>query len=329
VICLDRATGETIWQKIAAELVPHEGHHETNTFASGSAVTDGVHVYASFGSRGIFCYDMEGNLKWDRDLGDMQTRLGFGEGTTPALYKDTLIVTWDHEQESSVYALDATTGDIRWHVPREEVTTWATPLVVEANGRTQVVVHGANRVTGYDLASGEKLWECGGQASNPIASPVKSGDVVICTTGHRGNAVYAIPLDSEGDITDSAKIAWHTKETGSYIASPVLLDGLFYVTHGRDATLSCFDAKTGEKLYGPARIPGLEQPLYASLVAAADRVYVTDRSGTTVVIKHGSEMEVLATNKLGEGVDASPAIVGKQMFIRGAEHLYCIEAKED
>jgi hypothetical protein len=151
--------------------------------------------------------------------------------------------------------------------------------------------------------------------------------VVYCTTGHRGNAVFAIPLDSQGDISDTPKVAWRTSDTGSYIASPVLVEGLFYVTKGRDAILSCIDAKSGEAHYGPDRIPGLDEPLYASLVAAGDRIYVTDRSGKTVVIKHGPKMEVLATNELGEGVDASPAIVGKQMFIRGAEHLYCIEAE--
>jgi outer membrane protein assembly factor BamB len=326
VLCYDRRSGDEIWRQVAAELVPHEGHHETNTFASGSAVTDGERVYASFGSRGIYCYDMEGNLKWDRDLGDMQTRRGFGEGATPALHGDTLVVTWDHEEQSSIYALDASTGQTKWQENRNEVTTWATPLVTEANGRTQVVAHGSNRVIGYDLDSGEKIWECGGQASNPIASPLRDGDVVYCTTGHQGNAVYAIPLDAQGDITNTDKVVWSTQETGSYIASPVLVDGLLYVTHGRDATLSCINAETGEHVYGPERIPGMRERLYASLVAADDRIYITDRTGKTVVIKQGPEFQILATNELGEGIDASPAVVGKQMFIRGAEHLYCIEA---
>jgi outer membrane protein assembly factor BamB len=242
------------------------------------------------------------------------------------LYGDKLIVPWDHEEQSFVYALNSNTGDTVWQVERDEQTTWATPLITDANGRTQVILNGSNRVVSYDLANGDVLWQCGGQASNPISSPFRWDQFVYCMTGHRGNAVYAIPLDASGDITDTQKVAWSTNETGSYISSPVLVGGLLYVTKGRDAILSCMDARTGEVHYGAERIPGLDQPLYASLVAANDRIYVTDRSGTTVVIQHGQEMKVLATNELGEGVDASPAILGKQMFIRGAEHLYCIEA---
>lgn len=327
VICLDRDTGDTIWQQVAVEDAPHEEGRQDNTFASGSPVTDGERIIANFGSRGTYCYDMDGNLIWERDLGDMQTRRGFGEGCSPALHGDTLIVPWDHEDDSFVYALDANTGDTLWQVPRDEVTTWATPLITEANGRTQVIMNGSNRVVSYDLANGEVLWQCGGQAANPIPSPLSRDDLVYCVTGFQGNAVYAIPLDATGDITGTDKVAWSTNETGSYVASPVLHDGLLYVTHDRNAILSCFDAKTGEKLYGPKRLPGMRASLYSSLVAADDRIYISDREGKTVVIKHGPEMEILATNELGEGIDASPAIVGNQMFIRGSKHLYCLEVE--
>jgi outer membrane protein assembly factor BamB len=248
---------------------------------------------------------MDGSLVWQRDLGDMQTRNGFGEGCSPALYGATLIVPWDHEGQSSVYALNADTGDIRWQVDRDERTTWATPLITDANERTQVIMNGSNRVVSYDLANGDVLWQCGGQAANPIPSPIRRDNVVLCVTGYQGNAVYAIPLDASGDITDTEQVAWSTNETGSYVASPVLHEGLLYVTKGRDAILSCIDAGTGEQLYGPKRIPGLQASLYASLVAAADRVYITDRDGKTVVIKHGPEMEVLATNEPNSTTHAS------------------------
>jgi outer membrane protein assembly factor BamB len=254
----------------------------------------------------------------------MQTRNGFGEGGSPALHGDTLVVPWDHEAQSSVYALHADTGDTIWQAKRDERTTWATPLITEANGRTQVILNGSNRVVSYDLSSGEVLWQCGGQAVNPIPSPIREDNLVYCMTGYQGFAVYAIPLDATGDITDTDKIAWRKTDAGPYVSSPVLLDGHLYFTKSRDGMLSCVDAKTGEPHYDQRRVPGLGQ-MYASLVAAEDRIYLTDRGGTTVVIKHGPEMEVLATNTLGEGIDASPALVGDQMFIRGAEHLYCIE----
>ncbi|HUG93355.1 MAG TPA: PQQ-binding-like beta-propeller repeat protein [Planctomycetaceae bacterium] len=327
VVCFDRGTGRIVWQRVCAEEVPHEGHHQTNTFASGSAITDGRHVFASFGSRGIYCLDMDGRIQWKRDLGDMRTRNGFGEGSTPALDGDNLVVTWDHEGQSFITVLDAGTGQPRWKADRDELTTWATPLIVEHNGRQQVVTNGTNRVRSYDLETGELIWECGGQASNPIASPVTLDGIVYCTTGHRGNAVFALPLAASGDITGTGTVAWHRNDTGSYIASPVVYRGLLYVTKGRDATLYCLDARSGEPLAGPERLPGLST-LYASPVAAADRIYYVDRSGTTVVLRHGPELDVLATNSLDEGIDASPVVVGRQMFLRGEQHLYCLENGE-
>jgi outer membrane protein assembly factor BamB len=325
VLCINRRTGNELWRQTAVEEVPHEPGHQTNTFASGSPVTDGEFLYASFGSYGIFCYDLDGKQKWKQDLGDMRTRNGFGEGASPTLYKDTLIIPWDHEGQSFMAALDAKTGDLRWKTEHDEVTTWVTPLVVEHQGRTQVITNGTKRARSYDLATGSLIWECGGQVTNPIACPLTLDGLAVVMTGYQGYAVYAIPLDSTGDITDTDKIAWKRTDTGPYISSPVLIDGLIYVTKSRDAVLSILEAKTGNPLVHQKRLPGLGV-LYASPVAAAGRLYYTDRNGTTVVIKQGTDAEVLATNHLGEGVDASPAVAGNQMFLRGEKHLFCLEA---
>jgi outer membrane protein assembly factor BamB len=324
VICLDRETGRQLWRQVAVEAVPHEPGHATNTYASSSPVTNGEFVFASFGSRGLFCYDLNGELQWQRDLGEMQTRNAFGEGASPALYGDSLIVNWDHEGPSFIAALDARTGHIRWQVDRDEPTTWATPLIVEHGGRVQVVVHGTNRARAYDLATGEVIWECGGQATNPIASPIVMDGIAYCTTGHRGYATIAIPLSAAGDITDSQKVVWSRDDAGSYVASPTLYDGWLYFTKSRDAILLAVDAKTGETVIDESRLSGLST-LYASLVAADGRIYVVDRNGTAVVLRHAPQLEILATNQLDEGIDASPAIVGDQMFLRGEHHLYCIE----
>jgi outer membrane protein assembly factor BamB len=323
ILCLDADTGKTVWQKVAGEEVPHEGHHETHGFASASPVTDGTYLYASFGSRGIYCHDLEGNLKWKRDLGDMRTRNGFGEGASPALHGDALVVNWDHEGESFIACLDAKTGADRWRVDRDERSTWATPFIVTRDGVTQVVTHGSNRVRSYDLASGKLIWECGGQASNPIASPVRLDGLVYFMTGHRGYALYAIPLDARGDITETDTIAWHLKDNGTYVASPVVYDGLLYFTKGRGGILSCLDAKTGKVHYTNQRLPDFET-IYASLVGAAGKVYITARDGTTIVVKHGPRYEALATNKLEDMIDASPVIVGNRLYLRGNKHLYCI-----
>ncbi|PQO41156.1 PQQ-binding-like beta-propeller repeat protein [Blastopirellula marina] len=327
VVCLNKKTGEKIWSKVATQQVPHEAGHGTNTFASSSVVTDGKILIAFFGSRGIFCYDLDGNLLWKRDLGKQQTRNAFGEGSTPALYQDTVIVPWDHEGDSYVLALDAKTGDDLWKADRDEATSWATPVVAEYNGSAQVIMNGTTRVRSYDLKSGQLLWECGGQATNPIPTPIIYNDMAICMTGYRGYAVYAIKLSAKGDVTKSDDaIAWSRTDVGPYIASATLYNDKLYVTKDRNAIIYCLDAKSGDTIYGPQRLPEAST-LYSSLVAADGKVYVSDRDGTTIVLDAGSEFKVLATNQIDEGIDASLALSGSQIFLRGTDHLYCIEQK--
>jgi outer membrane protein assembly factor BamB len=323
VLCLDRSTGAILWERVARETAPHEKLHPTNTLASASPTTDGQRVYASFGSHGIYCYDLDGNFQWERDLGDMETENEFGEGSSPTIHDGTLIVNWDHNGPSFIAALDAATGETKWQKPRDEKTSWNTPIVVESGGRTQIVVNGATRSRGYDINTGDVIWECGGQAKLAIASPVALGNIVYCMTGFRGNAVFAIPLDAVGDITDTDQIVWHTHEAGPYVPSPILYDDRLYFTKSSKGIISCVNAHTGEPLIDQVRVPGLGDQ-YASPVGAAGRIYFTGRDGTTVVIRHADEFEVLATNELGESVDATPAIVGDEIFIRSDRHLYCI-----
>ncbi|WP_164100842.1 PQQ-binding-like beta-propeller repeat protein [Candidatus Laterigemmans baculatus] len=322
VLCYDRESGEEIWRTVAAEEVPHEPGHETNSFASSSPVTDGKRLFVSFGSRGIFCFDMNGNKQWERDLGQMETRAGFGEGSSPALDGDVLIIPWDHEGDSSVIALDANSGRTLWESERDERTTWATPLITEYQGRKQVITNGT-RVRSYDLNTGELLWECGGQVQNPIPSPIRFRDSVICMTGFRGNAIYSISLEARGDVTDTAEVLWSREDAAPYVPSAALYKGRLYLTKANNAIVTSIDAETGEVVIPQQRLPGIRM-LYASPVAAAERIYFTGRDGTTVVIKHGDALEVLATNSIGEPVDASPALVGDELLLRSSSHLYCI-----
>ncbi|WDI41861.1 outer membrane protein assembly factor BamB family protein [Bremerella sp. P1] len=325
VVCLDKSTGEKIWSTVAIQAVPHESGHNTNTFASSSAVTNGEILVAFFGSRGIYCLSMDGKLLWKRDLGQQQTRNAFGEGSTPALYKNTIIIPWDHEGDSFVLALNATTGEDLWKVDRDEATSWATPVVTEHNGTAQVILNGSTRVRSYDVTSGKLIWECGGQATNPIATPIIYDGKAICMTGYRGYAVYAIDLNAKGDVTDNEDyIAWSRSDVGPYIASATLLNDRLYVTKSRDGVLYCLDASTGETIFGPERLPEAST-LYSSLVAADGKVYVSDRDGTTVVLEDGPEFKVLAVNQLAEGIDASIALSGNQLFLRSEGHLYCIQ----
>jgi outer membrane protein assembly factor BamB len=327
LLCLDRQTGKTLWQKVAREELPHEGHHKDHGFSSHSPVTDGKHVYAYFGSRGLHCFDMQGNLKWQKDLGRMQTKMSFGEGSSPALHDDTIVVNWDHEGADFVAAFDKNTGQELWRQPRDEETSWATPLVVEHGGQAQVITCATSKVRSYDLKSGKPLWEVGPMTANVIPTPVAGDGMVYATSGFRGAQLYAIRLGGSGDLAGSNSIAWKHEKATPYVPSPLLYEGKLYFFSGNNGVLSIFDAKTGKPLLDTQRIEGLPRGVYASPVGAGGRVYLVGRDGTTVVIRYTKKLDVLATNALEENVDASPAIAGKELFLRGHEHLYCIAEK--
>jgi outer membrane protein assembly factor BamB len=325
VLCYDRQTGKMLWQKIARQEVPHEGHQQNNTYASASPVTDGKVLCAFFGSRGLHCYDLDGNLKWEKDFGKMRTRNGFGEGSSPALSGDTVVIYWDHEGADFITAMDKNTGKELWRQPRDEATGWSTPLIIEHDGRRQVIVNATRKVRSYDLATGKELWECGGQTANAIPTPVASADAVYVTSGFRGSALQAIKLGRTGDLTGTDAILWSRDKNTPYVPSPLLVDNFLYVVTGNNAILSCFDAATGQPEFEHERLEGIYN-IYASPVAAKDRVYVLSREGVCLVLKKGPKPEILATNKLDDQTDASLALAGKEIFVRGHHNLYCIAA---
>ncbi len=326
VSCLDRKTGKTVWQKVAREEVPHEGHHKDHGFASASPVTDGKHLVAYFGSRGLYGFDFDGNLKWEKDFGDMQTKNSFGEGSSPVLFGNTVVVVWDHDGDDFIVALDKATGKELWRTPRKDDTGWSTPLVIENGGKPQVVVNATRKVRSYDLATGKQVWECAGQTANAIPSPVATTDTVYLTSGFRGSALFALRFDRTGDLTDTDAIRWSYNKNTPYVPSPLLVDDLLYLVTGNNPILSCFDAKSGKPHFEGERLEGVFG-IYASPVAAKDRVYVVGREGTCLVLKQGPKLEILATNKLDDKTDASLALAGNELFVRGHQHLYCIAEK--
>lgn len=330
VMALDRRDGRVAWEHAANEATPHEGSHNDNgTWASPSAVTDGEHVIASFESFGIYAYDMNGKLVWSRDLGDKQMRSQFGEGSSPVLHGNTLVVVWDQfvPGQSFIAALDKRTGKELWRQKRDEIDTWATPAVVETGGRAQVIVPAMNRVRSYDLQTGDVVWEMAGLTMNPIPSPVAEDGLVILMSGFRGNSLKAVRVAAaKGDITGSDRVVWTLDRDTPYVPSPLLYDGVLYFFKSNSGVLSVFDAKTGKPHYQLQRIDGVPN-VFASPVGAAGRVYIPGREGTTVVFRHGSTFEILATNKLDDGFDASPALVDNEIYLRGTRHLYSIAEK--
>jgi outer membrane protein assembly factor BamB len=328
VLAIDRRDGHVIWERTAREETPHEASHTDNgTWASSSAATDGEHVFAYFESRGLYAYDMDGALLWQKDLGDKLMRNQFGEGSTPALYGDRLVIVWDHiGGQSFVVVLDKHTGEEVWRADRDEIDTWATPLVVEHAGRAQVVVPGMNRLRSYDLETGEIVWHSEGLTMNPIPSPVTADGMVIATSGFRGNELKAVRLaDARGDITGTNAIAWTLDRDTPYVPSPLLYDGILYLLKTNSGILSAFDARTGTPHYQLQRLNDVPN-VFASPVGAAGRVYITGREGGTLVIRHAPTFEVLASNALDDGFDASPALVDNELYLRGFRYLYCISS---
>jgi outer membrane protein assembly factor BamB len=323
VLCLDRSTGKELWRSTATEKIPHEGHHKDCDFAPASPTTDGERLYCWFGSAGLYCYDLDGEKLWNRDLGKAHVGASLGEGCSPVVHDGRLVIVRDHSRQSTIEVLNAATGETVWKKDRSERNAWATPRIVEHSGKTQVITAASNLVRSYDLENGEIIWQCGGLTGNVIPSPVVEGNLVFCMSGYQGSAVLALPLASKGDVSDLDKVVWSKRRGTPYVPSPVLYDGMLYFSQSNQAILTCLDSESGETILERTRLPGLSN-IYASPVAADGRVYITGRSGRTLVLQRSTELKVLATNKLDERIDSSPALAGNQLFLRGEKSVYCI-----
>ena len=325
VICLDRNTGETLWETEVREAKPHEGHHPTGSLAPYSPVTDGEHVWVSFGSRGVFCLDMDGKLVWEAEARERKMAGRFGEGSSPVLTNDAVIVLADQEGPSQIVAYDKATGDVLWSQERDEESSWSSPVIANVNGRQEVITSASQYIRSYDAKTGELIWKCAGLTGCAAPSPVLGDGVVYCSTGFRGVSTMAIELGHEGDLTDTDAVLWKSKRIGSNVPTPLLIDNRLYVFRGYAADLSCYDTETGELIFTRERLEGSKE-VYASPIAANGYIYIPTREGYTTVLRDSANFEVVANNKLDEALDGSPAVIGDELYLRGRGHLYCIAA---
>ncbi len=326
VMAIDRKTGKTAWQQVANEVEPHEASHvDHGSWASGSPIVDGQRLFAYFESFGLYAYTLDGKLLWKKDLGRKRMRNQFGEGSTPVLHGNTLVVVWDHlGGESFVVALDARDGKELWRQPRKEIDTWATPLVREVNGRAQVIVPAMNRIRGYDLETGSIVWEGDGLTMNPIPSPVYDDELVYLMSGFQGNDLRAIRLDkAKGVIDGTEAVAWSFDRDTPYVPSPILVDGVLYFLKTNSGVLSAFEARTGKPLFQNQRLDDVPN-VFASPASAGGRIYIPGKDGGTAVLKAGRTFQTLATNTLDDGFDASPVLVEGDLYLRGHKYLYAI-----
>ena len=325
VLAIERKDGRIAWQRVVREEFPHEGGHVTGSLASNSPTTDGQRLYAFFGSRGLYCLDLKGAVLWQKDLGQMHTLHAHGEGSSPVVHGNTLIVCWDHEGDSFLYAYDKITGRELWKTARDEKTSWSTPLIVESEGRAQVIVSATKRIRDYDLATGAQLWECAGLTDNVVSSPVFAAGLLIAGTSYDRQAMLAIRLaGAHGDLTGTDHVVWQMHRLTPYVSSPLVCgDTLYFLRHNQNILLR-LDPATGAPRDEPLRLPGIRDFIFASPVAAAGRLYITARDGHTTVLEHSRENAILAENHLDDTFSASPALVEKELYLRGEKFLYCL-----
>jgi outer membrane protein assembly factor BamB len=322
VMMIDRIDGKILWEKTVAKEMPQEGTHDLGSWASNSPATDGEFIFAYFGSRGIHCLDFEGNILWQKDFGQQNKHMSFGEGDSPYLYKDRLFIQWDHNGESFLVALDKKTGNELWRAGRDEVTSWATPLVIEVNGKAQVVTVAPNQVRSYDIETGEIIWTATGMTRNTIPNPVYSDGILYLASGFRGSALWAVdPAKAKGDITGSDAILWSYNQDTPYTPNLLLMDGKLYFPRVNNGFLTCLDAKTGAVIYSKQKLEGIST-LFSSPTGADGKIYIASK-GVVLVIKAGENFELLAANTLDDDFHASPVVVGNDLIIRGFSSLYC------
>lgn len=326
VMCLDRRSGKLLWEQTAKTAKPHEGYHQTyGSFASNSPITDGKRLYASFGSRGTFCYDLNGKLLWQKDGVAMRMRNAFGEGSPTALDSGILLVKFDQESGSFLLALDATTGEQIWKAERDEISSWSGPLVITHGGVRQAIVSATRRTMSYELKTGKVLWEVGGLGPNVIPQPLVIGGIAVVMSGFRDPNLMAIQLGRTGDLTGTDAILWQNQRGNSYTAAPVMHEGLYYFITDT-GMVSCFDPKTGTPHYHQQRLPKAVS-FKASPVMAGGKLYLASEEEDVFVLNAGPKFEVVETNTMaGQSFISSPIVVDNTLYLRSRTTLFCIKA---
>ncbi len=331
VICFDADRGNILWSKAVARQNPKTRRHTKNTYASETPVTDGRYIFVSFGPTGLYAVDFEGNVVWQRDLGPMPRQRGWGTGSSPILFRNTVIVNCDCDGDSYLAAFDKATGEQVWRTERQEGASWGTPFLFEAEGRTTVVTNASRRMRGYEAATGKLLWECAGGSMITVPSPVATQGLVFLSSGHDllpQRPIIAVRPEASGDITpragqsQSQGVAWSHRSGGPYVTSPLAIDEYLYVPQDK-GSLTCYEARTGKAVYEGQKL-GVRNTITASPVAADGKIYVQTEGGECYVVKSGPQFEILAVSKLNETFCASPAVSAGKIYLRGRKHLYCI-----
>lgn len=332
VFCLDLPSGKTLWERTAHAAIPAKPHHIKNSLASETPTTDGERIYVYFGNVGLYCYDMDGKLLWNREIAPTETQYGWGTSISPIVHEDRLYLVNDNEEKSYLEALNKKTGETVWRVEREEKTNYATPFVWKNPQRTELVTSGIGYARSYDL-DGKLLWQIKGKSILAIPTPFAEFDLLFLAAGHvvwGSNPLYVIRPGATGDITlgddaaSSDQIVWSNQKIAPYHPTPLVLGDTLYILYDR-GFMAAYDAKTGREVYPKKRIPN-GKAFTASPWSYGDKLFCLNEDGVTFVIKPGSDFEILHTNTLADddmGM-ATPVIVGDKLLIRTGPRIYCV-----
>jgi len=338
VYCINKNSGSILWEQISHTGVPKVKRHPKSTHANSTPVTDGNYVVAFFGSEGLYCYDMKGNLQWKKDFGILNSNFfmvptaEWGFASSPIIHKGIVIVQCDVEKNSFLAALDIKTGKEIWRTSRDEVPTWSTPTILKQNKKTQIIVNGFKHIGGYDFETGKEIWKLVGGGDIPVPTPIVAHDLIFINSAHgRLSPIYAIKTNAVGDIslkeqdTSNDYIAWSIRRGGAYMQTLIVYDDLLYNCRG-NGSLMCFNAKTGEQIYRE-KLGKPGEGFSASPVASNGKLYFTSEQGKIYIVKPGADFELLAENSMNDICMATPAISENTLFFR--THHFLIAVSEN
>lgn len=328
LICIDLKTGKELWNRVVYKGHPRIKIHPGNTYASETPVTDGKRIYTYFGMTGVFCYNLEGALLWQKDLGAYKTQYDWGTGSSPVLFRNTLYIQVDNEENSFLVALDSKTGKEKWKVERNEKTTYSTPVIWENKMRTELVANGKT-ARSYDPNTGKLIWELEINGEFAIISPITDSNCIyISNEGEpqKPGILYAVKAGANGNIsiikgeTQNNWVKWVTEiETGAYL----LYDNYIYNFGNSGGAINCYDANTGGLIYGHSLNKAAD--CWTSPWVYKNMIYMLDERGMTHVLKAGETFEILPGNKINDKFWASVAVTKNAYIFKGVKYLYCIK----
>ncbi len=335
LLALDRKTGKVLWERTAFAGQPREKRHIKSTYANQTPATDGRHVVAFFGSQGLYAYDLNGKLQWQRDLGRLDSgaynapEIEWGNASSPIIWKNLVIVQCDTSREDFLLAVDLKSGKDVWRVKRDELPSWGTPTIYPGKARAELITNASNFIRGYDPATGTELWRLGGSSQITAPTPVFDGERIVVVSGRRPEApIFVLKPGATGDITlkegqtSNEFVLWARQRAGSYMPTPLIYGGYLYILKNQ-GILVCYDLATGELKY-EERVPHQGSGFSGSPVAADGRIYLPSEDGDIFVVRGGPKFEVLGNNKMSEPLMATPALSGGLMLVRAEKHLYAI-----